>query len=386
MSKPSNSAVFSGDGTRVATTSVDGTVRIWDSASGEQTGVAELPSAIFCVAFHPDSERVILACNNASVCILNIFEMTGALPLQSHNDAVYSVSCSMDGNWIASASGDATVSLWKAEGSQWSLHRTLSDHTGRVYGVTFSPDATQVASASRDRSICIWDLEVPGRSQGHGDPFPIASNAGLTASVNEDRIIRIKDSRPDTPQTLLRGHTDWITCVCFSLDNSEIVSASRDLSIRVWDISSGQCKEKIDLKNIESLKSDDSDVQAPYNVSYSEDGLVLRVSGWRNSEDSEGPYEIYLNSDTWAEIPSLGPDTAFVSTYQPDPALPVVLDRNCLCLPCEEGLAYVCWLPDDFGIISNVMQIGRRVSVGGKGGEIVYVNFDEFDADALGTA
>ncbi len=132
-----------------------------------------------------------------------------------------------------------------------------------------------------------------------------------------------------------------------------------------------------------SLKSRSSDLSAPYNVSYTKDGLVLRVHGWNNSEGFEGPYAIYLNSYTWTEIPTLCLNTAFASTYQPDPTLPIVLDRNCLCTPREDGLAYICWLPDDFEPVSEVMQIGRRVSVGGKGGEVVYVNFDEFDVDAL---
>ncbi len=349
------SIVFSPDGTRLASASYDHTLRIWDAANGDQIGKVVVPAVIFCVAFHPDSERVVLACNDASVYVLNIFEMRNLLLLQSHKDAVYSVSCSVDGNWIASASADATVCLWRKEGSKWTHHRTLEDHAGRVYGVTFSPKANQVASASRDRSIRIWDLEAPGPRDA-SDPFPIASNAQLTASVNEDRIIRIKDSNLDEPPTLLRGHTDWIAGACFSPDNLEIVSASRNLSIRVWEISSGRCTKEIDLTDVGSLKS---------------------------SEDSEGPYAIYLDSATWTEIPTLRPDTTFASTYQPDLAFPVVLDRNCLCTPREDGLAYICWLPDDFEPVSDVMQIGRRVSVGGKGGEVIYVNFDEFDIDAL---
>jgi len=335
------SIVFSHDGTRLASASYDHTLRIWDAASGNQISSAIVPAVIFCVAFHPDGERVVLACNDTSVYVLNIFEMRNLLLLRSHKDAVYSVSCSVDGNWIASASADATVCLWRKEGSKWTHHRTLEDHAGRVYGVTFSPKANQVASASRDRSIRIWDLEAPGPRDA-SDPFPIASNAQLTASVNEDRIIRIKDSNLDEPPTLLRGHTDWIACVCFSPDNLEIVSASRDLSIRVWEISSGRCTKEIDLTDVGSLKSDSSDLQAPYNVSYSKDGLVLRVCGWNNSEDSEGPYAIYLDSGTWTEIPTLHPDTTFASTYQPDLAFPIVLDWNCLCTPCEDGLAYIC--------------------------------------------
>src|SRR5258708_7581886 len=151
------SIVFSPDGTRLASASYDHTFRIWDAASGDQVGSAVVPAVIFCVAFHPDSERVVLACKDASVYILNIFEMRDLLLLRTHGGAVYSVSSSADGNWIASASADSTICLWRTDGSKWIHHRTLDGHAGRVYGVTFSPKANQVASASRDRSICIWE-------------------------------------------------------------------------------------------------------------------------------------------------------------------------------------------------------------------------------------
>src|SRR5260370_39079184 len=123
------------------------------------------------------------------------------------------------------------------------------------------------------------------------------------ASINEDRIIRIKDLNLNEPLTLLCGRTDWITCICFSLHNLNIVSASRNLFIRVWDVSSGQCTKGIDLMDIKSLKSDSSDLQTLYNVSYLEDGLVLQVHGWNNFKDSEGPYAIYLDLSTWTEMP-----------------------------------------------------------------------------------
>src|SRR5258708_6674923 len=65
-----DSIVFSRDGTRLASASYDHTLRIWDVASGDQIGSATVPDVISCVAFHPDGERVVLACND-TLHILN---------------------------------------------------------------------------------------------------------------------------------------------------------------------------------------------------------------------------------------------------------------------------------------------------------------------------
>ena len=36
-------------------------------------------------------------------------------------------------------------------------------------------------------------------------------------------------------QQTLRGHTDRVSCVAFSLDGKRIVSGSRDQTLKVWD-------------------------------------------------------------------------------------------------------------------------------------------------------
>ena len=39
----------------------------------------------------------------------------------------------------------------------------------------------------------------------------------------------------------LQGHTDSVTCVAYSPDGSHIASGSEDMTIRVWNPTTGQC-------------------------------------------------------------------------------------------------------------------------------------------------
>jgi WD40 repeat protein len=37
----------------------------------------------------------------------------------------------------------------------------------------------------------------------------------------------------------LKGHTDWVTSVAFSQDGSQVVSGSRDKTVRIWNVTTG---------------------------------------------------------------------------------------------------------------------------------------------------
>jgi len=76
----------------------------------------------------------------------------------SHSGWIWSVACSRDGRFIASASADTTVRLWDPN-SGLCLH-TFRGHSSSVRHVTFSPDVRFCASASWDKTIRIWDVHT----------------------------------------------------------------------------------------------------------------------------------------------------------------------------------------------------------------------------------
>ncbi|NJM74122.1 MAG: hypothetical protein HC862_30825, partial [Scytonema sp. RU_4_4] len=70
--------------------------------------------------------------------------------LTRHSDLVNSITFSRDGQTIASASNDASVKLWRRDGS---LITSLTGHNTVVSGVSFSPDGQIIASASWDHTV-----------------------------------------------------------------------------------------------------------------------------------------------------------------------------------------------------------------------------------------
>jgi len=111
--------------------------------------------AVTSVSFSPDGKTIASASLDGTVKLWNT---EGKLlhTLQSHTSGVSSVSFSPDGKMFASVSSDKTVKLWNTEGK---LLKTLQSHTLPVRSVSFSPDGHTIASASDDGTVKLWNLE-----------------------------------------------------------------------------------------------------------------------------------------------------------------------------------------------------------------------------------
>ena len=85
-----NCAVYSPDGTRIATASSDSTVRIWDAATGVQllalNGHADTVAG---VAFSPDGTRLVSASYDNTVRVWDVSTGAQILSLKGHTDRAY---------------------------------------------------------------------------------------------------------------------------------------------------------------------------------------------------------------------------------------------------------------------------------------------------------
>ena len=170
-----NCIAYTQDGSKVATGSDDGKVKVWDTSSGHcivtfadhSSGVTalEVPRMKRNVVFTASLDGTVRAYD--LVRYRNFRTFTAPERLQFTCLAV-----DVSGEVVAAGSLDSfDIHLWSVQTGQ--LLDRLTGHEGPVSAVAFAPQSSMLVSASWDKTIRIWD--VFGRS-AQVEPFQMTSD------------------------------------------------------------------------------------------------------------------------------------------------------------------------------------------------------------------
>ncbi len=182
----------------------DGSISCWDIEKSQATQSLQLThERLRAMAISPNAEEWAIAASDGYIYLLQADNWQLKHKFKAHENSVFCVAYSPDGQYLLSGGRDAYLRIWDIPAG-FEEQPTEAAHLFTVNALAFHPSAPLLATASRDKSIKIWSLE-------------------------DFRLLKVIDA-------FRGGHLNSVNNLWWSTYQNYLVSCSDDRSLRVWDI------------------------------------------------------------------------------------------------------------------------------------------------------
>jgi serine/threonine protein kinase len=241
---------FTPDGQRALSSSLDGSLRLWEVVSGrELRRFARHAGAVAAVGLSPNGRYAVSGGADRTVRVWDVDTAWELRSFTGHTEPVTAVAFMPDGHHVVSAGQDRTLRLWEIDGGQET--RRFVGHRAAVNALAVTPDGRRLLSAGNDRTLRLWDVPSGQEIALLGGQSATEQGALLTSVVlmpdgrqalsgGSDHALGLWDLEKRRRLQRFTGHGDWITCVALAPDGRRALSASGDRTVRLWDMTTGQ--------------------------------------------------------------------------------------------------------------------------------------------------
>ena len=269
---------------RFASGSGDGVVKVWDLTTREEIWNAQAHENLVKSMSWTKDQKLLTCAADRSIKLFDPYNTaSGTPPIATWLGTNAFTGLSMHRGKNAFAASSGVVSIYDLE-RYTAPPEVLKwpTATDTITTVQFNQVETSIlASCATDRSIVLYDLRTSmplAKTVLNFASNAIAWNpmeAFNFAVANEDHNIYIFDMRKmDRALNVLKDHVAAVMDVEFSPTGEELVSASYDRTIRLWNRSGGHSRDIYHTKRMQRVFSAKFTPDSKYILSGSDDGNI----------------------------------------------------------------------------------------------------------------
>jgi WD40 repeat protein len=158
------------EGTLIVSSSLDGTIKIWDVETGKCIKTLNQHNKwSYSVAFSPDNTKVISASSDKTVKIWDLNSGKCIKRLRGHRGQIWQVEYSPNGKYIVSGTERGIVKVWNADTGKairtlrrrdWETDDDFSGYNDRdILQVFFNTEGDSVIAGFIDGTTIIWEAD-----------------------------------------------------------------------------------------------------------------------------------------------------------------------------------------------------------------------------------
>jgi WD40 repeat protein len=254
-----SSLAFDPAGKRIASVSPDGTVRVWEAATGKELAhwPLETDNLIEGLNFTPDGRKLVLGDKGGNVCVWDMDTGTRTRRYQGSPAPGYG-RCVLSPDGKVVAMGGPLAAVYLSDLQSGKRLATLPGHPSSIESIAFSDDGGLLAVGcgvhrrDNDKSldfarVVLWDLaarEELGRLPDHEEKvyaLAVSPDGRMVASAGfEEPFIRLTEVATLKERLRLAGAKQYLTRLAFSPDGRWLASGGWGQTLRLWDTSTGK--------------------------------------------------------------------------------------------------------------------------------------------------
>jgi WD40 repeat protein/DNA-binding SARP family transcriptional activator len=294
---------FNKDGTRLATASNDGTVKVWNVDTQTGGEWINLPGSV-AVAYSPDGQLIATGSEGGNISTFDAASGQTLRVIEGHAATITALDFDPSGSMLASGSVDGTARAWDVSTGHQFARIEVPD---QVWDVAFSPDGSTLATESwAGNSTHLWDPTTGELLRTFAEDL---DDAGWPRSVDfsrDGRLVAGEEAgsarvwRVQSGEILAEIPQEWINALAFSPGGGYLVTGALDGSIRLWDPSTG--------RQVDSLSANLGEVT---DLAYSPGGVTIA------SSSADGTVRLW-DADNLDPIMTIATDADGKLAFSPD--------------------------------------------------------------------